>query len=61
MIEQNTHRLTMTILGIVVLGLIITALFVIGGNPNDEGGDGSFFGDVSSSQIQQNQNRTPKY
>lgn len=61
MIEQNTHRLTMTILGIVVLGLILTALFAVGRNPNDVGGDGSFFEDVSANVFQQNQNRTPKY
>lgn len=61
MIEQNTHRLMMTILGIVMLGMIIAALFFVGRNPNDEGGNRSFLEDVSANVYQQNQNRTPKY
>lgn len=61
MIEQNTHRLAMTILGVVVFGMIVVALFVVGGDPNDEGGDQSFFENVTENVFMQNQNRTPKY
>ena len=62
MLEQNTHRLAMTILGIIVLAMIIGGLFVAGFNPNDNADDdSSFFNQTSFGIVEQNENRTPKY
>lgn len=62
MLEQNAHRLMMSMLGVVVLGLIIGVLFVAGSNPNDNAKeDASFYEQTTESLAEQNQNRTPKY
>ena len=62
MLEQNAHRLLMTVLGVIVLALIMAALFFVGHNPNDNADeDSTFFNQTTSGIVEQNQNRTPKY
>lgn len=62
MLEQNTHRLAMTILGIVVLAMVVGGLYVAGFNPNANAKDDtSLFHQTSFSIVEQNENRTPKY
>ena len=62
MLEQNTHRMAMTILGVIVLAMIVGALFVAGSNPNDNATDElSFFDQSNSGIVQQNEIRTHKY
>lgn len=62
MLEQNIHRMMMTILGIVSLGMIVGGLYVAGMSMNNNARDDlSMYEQTRQTISKKNQLRTTKY